>query len=161
VNRLAGNAVTVDFAGGEYYTARLGLHGNTAASPVDIGDPVYTHPAGKGGSESDPAWTFNDNGVLVDQGHYWIATNSSNSVSLALTGDTVMRTVSLYLSMWNTGGGTNFVVTAGGTTQNFSTPNKLSLHRIDITFTGSVVVQVRPQSTRSWSQFNFAAAVVN
>jgi hypothetical protein len=163
VNTLPDGPVTVDFAGDEYYTARLGIHGNEAGSPVVIGDPVYVGNNAASGAGGN-AWTFRDGSTLVDAGFHWVDTNTANKWSISLTGDnTNPQTVSIYLEIGHPyGNAGEYLLTAGSTTTTItkSGTTHVTRYQVDVTFVGSITVEMKPKQTLAGSAFALAAILV-
>ena len=155
------NPSVVDFSGREYYTAHKDLRGNESASPVVIGDPVYNVSSGNVGSDSTPIWTFNDSGVLVDNGNHWISSQNGNSWSVTLTGDNTPREVKIYMDIYHNKGSLDYLVSVGSASTVITKSSKGStLYELAITITGSETVVVKPLGRRSWSAFSLAGIVV-
>lgn len=155
----AASEAAIDFFGREYYTAREGIHGNSGASPLEIGDPSYV----PGASDFSQVWKFTDGGSLVDEGAMYLFSSAGNRWSLPLQGVGSPGTVRLYVSVnHNSSGGSIYEIRAGEASESLTVSRRGRSHYIiEATFSGEITLEMEcTYSSSSGASFWLAGAEV-
>ncbi|ABM03332.1 hypothetical protein Ping_1521 [Psychromonas ingrahamii 37] len=158
-------AQVVDLEIGEktLYSFKSDLAYNQEYTKDTLNNSSFTANVGEIRYSNEDYFSFQNQGVEIDNGYASMAFNSNNSLSFVLQGTGNKQTARLYMQagVWSDEQ-SNIIVTAGDQVEVITLPNGYAWHSfaIDIVFDGTVPVHIATESDRSgYSTVMFAGIV--